>query len=370
MTTTRRSALSLVGTVAVTTVLTACSGSGSSSPTPTSPATGSSPTSGGPLSSVPTGFAPGTGSGAEDDVFPRVVNHLRGSTTITAAPTRVVVIAPGLLAAVLARGTVPVGAAAAGAAPGPEDRARAVDAPAGPLGAVTNLAGTIRPSLQAVTDLRPDLVLMSADAQDANSLYREMSEVAATVAVQGTDRSWKQDLLLVADALGRTQSAQTWLETYHADARAASQPPGSPTVSLLSLVNGHLHVFGPASLAGSVLADMGVARPGPQAFTDTASQELTPTDLGQTDADWIFYAVRGGRANELTGMQGWSSLGAVSANQAVQVQEDPFFLNPGPTAARPPLARSRRASPAGRRRGRPGARRALGPRRRRGHPPS
>ena len=334
MTTTRRSALSLVGTVAVTTVLTACSGSGSSSPTPTSPATGSSPTSGGPLSSVPTGFAPGTGSGAEDDVFPRVVNHLRGSTTITAAPTRVVVIAPGLLDAVLTLGTVPVGAAADGAETVPEYLASAFDAQADQLGAVTNLAGTIRPSLQAVTDLRPDLVLMSADAQDANSLYREMSEVAATVAVQGTDRSWKQDLLLVADALGRTQSAQTWLETYHTDTRAASQAPGSPTVSLLSLVNGHLHVFGPASLAGSVLADMGVARPGPQAFTDTASQELTPTDLGQTDADWIFYAVRGGRANELTGMQGWSSLGAVSANQAVQVQEDPFFLNPGPTAAR------------------------------------
>ena len=37
---------------------------------------------------------------------------------------------------------------------------------------------------------------MSADAQDANSLYREMSEVAATVAVQGTDRFWKQDLLV------------------------------------------------------------------------------------------------------------------------------------------------------------------------------
>ena len=115
MTTTRRSALSLVGTVAVTTVLTACSGSGSSPSTPTSPTTGPSPTSGGPLSSVPTGFAPGTGSGAEDDVFPRVVNHLRGSTTITAAPTRVVVIAPGLLDAVLTLGTVPVGAAADGA---------------------------------------------------------------------------------------------------------------------------------------------------------------------------------------------------------------------------------------------------------------
>ena len=333
MTTTRRSALSLVGTVAVTTVLTACSGSGSSPSTPTSPTTGPSPTSGGPLSSVPTGFAPGTGSGAEDDVFPRVVNHLRGSTTITAAPTRVVVIAPGLLDAVLTLGTVPVGAAADGAETVPEYLASAFDAQADQLGAVTNLASTIRPSLQAVTDLRPDLVLMSADAQDANSLYREMSEVAATVAVQGTDQSWKQDLLLVADALGRTQSAQTWLETYHADTRAASQP-GSPTVSLLSLVNGHLHVFGPASLAGSVLADMGVARPGPQTFTDTASQELTPTDLGQTDADWIFYAVRGGRANELTGMQGWSSLGAVTADRAVQVQEDPFFLNPGPTAAR------------------------------------
>lgn len=197
-----------------------------------------------------------------------------------------------------------------------------------------NVGKRTAPSVEEVANLGPDLILMNNAGKDAATLYASLSAIAPTVATQGTGTYWKQDLLLVADALGRTQSAQTWLETYHADARAASQPPGSPTVSLLSLVNGHLHVFGPASLAGSVLADMGVARPGSQAFTDTASQELTPTDLGQTDADWIFYAVRGGRANELTGMQGWSSLGAVTADRAVQVQEDPFFLNPGPTAAR------------------------------------
>ena len=340
MTTTRRSALSLVGTVAVTTVLTACSGSGSSSPTPTSPATGSSPTSGGPLSSVPTGFAPGTGSGAEDDVFPRVVNHLRGSTTITAAPTRVVVIAPGLLDAVLTLGTVPVGAAADGAETVPEYLASAFDAQADQLGAVTNLAGTIRPSLQAVTDLRPDLVLMSADAQDANSLYREMSEVAATVAVQGTDRSWKQDLLLVADALGKPDTAQKWLDTFHADAASAGAAIGGrPTVSLLRRNGDRTRVFGPVSFSGSVLADMGVARPSSQQFTEGVSQDISAEQLDQADADWLLYAVQGGKEEELTSMDLWPALKAVSNQHAVAVDDDPFFLNAGPTAARTVLTK-------------------------------
>ena len=30
----------------------------------------------------------------------------------------------------------------------------------------------------------------------------------------------------------------------------------------------------------------------------------------------------------------WPTLGAVASNQAVQVEDDPFYLNAGPTAAR------------------------------------
>ena len=42
----------------------------------------------------------------------------------------------------------------------------------------------------------------------------------------------------------------------------------------------------------------------------------------------------GGKDEELTGQALWESLKAVGAGHAVKVDDDPFFLNAGPTAAR------------------------------------
>ena len=56
--------------------------------------------------------------------------------------------------------------------------------------------------------------------------------------------------------------------------------------------------------------------------------------LDQADGDWLLYAVQGGDESEATALPLWSSLGAVSAHHAVEVDDDPFFLNAGPRAAR------------------------------------
>ena len=44
--------------------------------------------------------------------------------------------------------------------------------------------------------------------------------------------------------------------------------------------------------------------------------------------------MQGGKDEELTGQALWESLKAVGAGHAVKVDDDPFFLNAGPTAAR------------------------------------
>ncbi|WP_167145318.1 iron-siderophore ABC transporter substrate-binding protein [Actinomyces sp. ZJ308] len=333
----RRSALAFAGLATALPVLAACSsnnsGSNSMASSGSSASAGAKPT---PTSSVPTGMPEGKGSGQADDVFPRTVVHFKGSAEIPAAPTKVVVIATGQLDAVLTLGTVPVGSTKGdGAEAVPEYIKKAFPQQAEQLGSITDIGSRKDPSVEAVSNLAPDLILMNAAIKKADEVYAAMSAIAPTVVTQGTGQYWKQDFLLVADALGKPDTAEKWIETYQADAaKAGSAIEGNPTVSLLRHNEERLRIFGPISTAGSVLADMGVARPDTQQFTDEVSKDISAEQLEQANADWLFYGVQGGDASKVTSLDLWQALNPVDAKQAVQVDDDAFFLNAGPTAIR------------------------------------
>lgn len=343
----RRTLLSLAGLSATASVLAACS---SSSPSSTASSAGASagssaqstagasaaPSPGAASTLVPTSVPEGMGSGQADGVFPRTVVHFQGETVIDAAPTKVVVIATGQLDSALTLGVVPVGAASGdGAGTVPDYLTKAFPDHSEDLGKIADIGTRNEPNTEAIGNLSPDLILMNIAGKDAETLYTSLSKIAPTVATQGTGQYWKQDFLLVADALGSPDTAKTWLESFHTDAATAGQRLGSsPTVSLLRKNGERTRIFGAISFAGSVLADMGVARPQTQTFTDDTSVDISAEQLDQADGDWILYGVQGGDASELTSMALWPTLGAVASNQAVQVEDDPFYLNAGPTAAR------------------------------------
>ena len=148
----------------------------------------------------------------------------------------------------------------------------------------------------------------------------------------------------MADALGKPETAKKWMETYQVDAaKAGSAIDGNPTVSLLRKTSDKLRLFGAVSLAGSVLSDMGVARPSTQTFTDNGNKDNSSETLAEAEADWILYGAqktpkdekdKDKNNTELTAMPLWAGLKAVNDKHAVRVDDDAFFLNAGPTAAR------------------------------------
>ena len=341
----RRSLLSLAGLAVTVPFLGACSAKTpatdtSAGTTVASTGQGTASGSASPTtessSLVPSTVPEGMGSGQADGVFPRTVKHFQGETVISAAPTKVVIIATGQLDSALTLGVVPVGAAAGdGAGTVPEYLPKAFPEHADALGAIANIGTRNEPNTEAIGNLAPDLILMNISGKDAESLYGSLSQIAPTVATKGTGQYWKQDFLLLADALGKPETAQAWLDAFHTDAAAAGQRLGTTsTVSLLRKNGDRTRIFGAISFGGSVLADMGITRPQSQTFTDDTSVDISEEQLDQADADWILYGVQGGDASELTSMALWPSLGAVASNQAVQVDDDPFYLNAGPTAAR------------------------------------
>ncbi|WP_329059941.1 ABC transporter substrate-binding protein [Amycolatopsis sp. NBC_01480] len=275
----------------------------------------------------------GMGSGAADGVFPRTVKHFSGSTTLPAAPKRVVVISTGQADALLTLGVVPVGTTRGD---GAELVPRYLLAAYPQAAKVADVGSRTAPDLETIGNLKPDLVVMNTAGKNAAALYASLSAIAPAVATQGTGLYWKQDFLLLADALGKTQQAQHILDSYHADAAAlgASLHP-EPTVSFLRRNADRLRIFGVPSFTGSIAEDAGLARPSDQQFGQT-SQDISNEELDRADGDWIFYGVQGGpaKAAALTSAPLWPTLGAVAAKTAIPVDDDVFYLNTGPTAAR------------------------------------
>lgn len=329
------------GTVSVLAVLAACSSKSASqetSPAASGTASGSSSKSLPKSTVVPTELDSGLGSGQADGVFPRTVVHYQGETTINAAPTKVVIISTGQADAMLSLGMCPIGSTTASGAEGPipqylkdayPDQASAIEA-------ITKVGSRTEPDIEAIGALKPDLILTNiAGKDDADTLYKNFSAIAPTVVMRGTGQFWKTDFLLLADALGKREAAQSLLDTLKKEAaEAGSALSSAGTVSLLRKNSDKLRIFGPISFAGSVVADMGLQCPDTQQFTNGVSNELSSETLDQADGDWLFYGIQGDKDEELTGQALWGSLKAVSAGHAVKVDDDPFFLNAGPTAAR------------------------------------
>ncbi|WP_199566226.1 ABC transporter substrate-binding protein [Streptomyces corynorhini] len=324
-------------------LLSGCS-NGSTGSTGSSASAGSADPSASPASAThtaPRTVPKGMGSGKPDGAFPRTVSHFEGKTVIKSAPRKVVVISTGQADALLTLGTVPAGSTRGDGAdliPGylkddyPDDAAA--------LAKVADVGSRVDPDIESIANIEPDLILMNIAGKDAKGLYTALSAVAPTVATQGTGLYWKQDFLLVADGLGKTEQARKFLDDFHKDAAAWGASLDKPvTVSFLRLNADRLRVFGVPSFTGSIAEDAGLGRPESQRFDDT-SEDISNEQLDRADADWIFYGVQGDEAKvtSLTDAPLWPTLSAVAGKTAIPVDDDVFYLNTGPTAARDVLA--------------------------------
>ncbi|WP_425838501.1 ABC transporter substrate-binding protein [Streptomyces fractus] len=286
---------------------------------------------------APARLGDGLGSTAEDGEFPRTVKHYEGATKIASRPERIATISTGQLDDLLTLGTVPVAttrADNAGLLPDylgdayPEER----DALAG----MDDIGTRSAPNLESIEAAKPDLILVNDTLAD---LYPKLSRIAPTVVTKGQGINWKRDFLMVGAAVGKQQQARRELDALAADAKEEGDRVGASgiDVSMLRFTPGRTRMFGVSSFTGSLAVDMGVGRPRAQRFT-AISQNLSAERIDLADGDWIFYSVQGDAAKTDAGsvLAGslWKSLNGVKAGHAVKVDDDPWYLNAGPTAAR------------------------------------
>ncbi|MGY1631768.1 ABC transporter substrate-binding protein [Geodermatophilus sp. SYSU D01186] len=265
----------------------------------------------------------------------RTVEHAAGTTEIEGTPERVVVLDTGELDAVLALGLAPVGAVRTSVSD--ELPAYIEDAGADPA-EIANVGTIAEPDLEAIAALTPDLILSNAVRH--TEIYDQLSAIAPTVFAEAIGETWKDNLRLAGEALGRSEEAEELLATHEeraAEVGALFGDPAATEVSMVRFLDGTaVRLYGEGSFIGAVLADVGFARPEVQRTGETFV-EVAPEAISQADGDLLFHASYGEdgqtAAGQITGGGLWAGLSAVQNGRAFEVDDDRWFLAIGPLGA-------------------------------------
>lgn len=192
---------------------------------------------------------------------------------------------------------------------------------------------TSSPSIEAITALQPDLIIIP-DAAPFVDAAGQLLPIAPTVAVPALTRSdWKTTLRSVAEVTGRSARAAELLSDW--ELRVASvrdllsrNPPGE--VSVVRYFNDSARYL-PAgsSFAGQILDEAGV--PGPAQQADGAGRPFVEVSLEQIDAldgDVIFViAVDTDTQRRFERQPLWQQLRAVQAGRVHYVDQHWFSGN-------------------------------------------
>jgi iron complex transport system substrate-binding protein len=264
----------------------------------------------------------------------RPVEHAMGATEITGEPERIVGLDYDVLDTVTALGYEPVGGTEAIAGLGIPEYLR---------GQVSGmeLVGTIEePSLEAIAALQPDLILSSKVRHE--QIYDELSAIAPTVFAEDVGPTWKENVLVYGEALGKRQEAETLLAEYERRAAELGERiqeafgGQKPTISVVRFLPGETRIYTKDNFIGSILEDVGLPRPKPQDVDEFA---LYPSEeqIGLMAGDVIFYTHYGPEAEttlpQVTSNPLWKNLEAVRQGRAYNVPEDHWIVGIGVQAA-------------------------------------
>ncbi|MBV9789373.1 MAG: iron-siderophore ABC transporter substrate-binding protein [Chloroflexi bacterium] len=263
----------------------------------------------------------------------RVVKHAMGETTVPANPQRVVVLDTGELDTALALGVKPVGAVSA--SQGGSFPAYLADRTEG----ITNVGTIQQPNLEAIIALKPDLILSSKLRHEA--IYPQLSQIAPTVFTEAVGVVWKENLMLHAEALGKTTEAQKLMDDYTArldefKTKMGDRLANTKVSTVRFLSGGKVRIYMKQSFIGTVLQDAGLPRP-PAQDKDVFAEEVSKERIPEMDGDVMFVTTFGaGEETALATFQSdplWSQLGVVKANKVYPVSDDYWMLGIGMLAA-------------------------------------
>lgn len=211
------------------------------------------------------------------------VEHARGTTEVPDDPQRVVTLEPLELDTAVAVGIEPVGAAVASNVTG-APAYLGVDG-VEPVGTVPE------PDLEAIAALKPDLIL-GTEARHSE-LYEQLAAIAPTVFIETQADPWRDNALLIGEALGREDEVADLLSAVDERCATLSDEYGveGQTAQLIRPRDETtLSLYGPVSFSGSLLECVGFTIP-EQDWADGLQADLSPENILSAQADHVFVTV-------------------------------------------------------------------------------
>ncbi|MFR9806885.1 Fe2+-enterobactin ABC transporter substrate-binding protein [Pseudonocardia sp. RS010] len=262
-------------------------------------------------SSAPSSESSGSsGSSGSASAGPRTIQTEQGPVEVPASPQRIVNLSGGLGgylyavdAPVVATDTRVLGVTDldGGFPPAWADQARAAN--------TQQLPGGEQLNIEAVAAAEPDLIIgggQGITAVQAKENYDQLSAIAPTVLVPPTVSDWREQLRVVAGAVGRGDRVDGLIDGYDdklEQVKGSIQVPAGPSAILLSLPNEKPYLVPETAALPQQLAALGFTMDGvlakagnPQLYGSGDSFEVSPELLGKVaDAPNLFVITLSGR---------------------------------------------------------------------------
>lgn len=255
----------------------------------------------------------------------RMVQHPLGETCVPTQPKRVMALNHTTAGNLLSLGVTPAGVAS-----------NLLPQLAELIPDVPRVGQSDQINLEALAALQPDLMIGAAS--ELEGIYDKLSAIAPTVTFEmQTTADWQRPFRFHGQVLGLEAEAKAVLEQYQQRVKALRNQVGSPPmqVSLVRVMaqSGQISLYLKNCFGGSILADIGFARPPSQnegtpdqpPFSKLIGREALP----QADGDVILLSTFGAtpeiaaaaeaELDRLKDAPLWQSLQAVQQNQVYGV---------------------------------------------------
>lgn len=224
---------------------------------------------------------------AVDSQFPKTIEHPMGTAELKTAPKRIVTLDPSYTDAALA-----LGADVAGYVIYRKGDA-AFPSYLGDVSAQTkdaaNLGSLAEPSLDKILEAQPDLIISAKVRHEA--LYPQLAKIAPTIMSVSTGPTWKENIVLLGDAIGKKDKAEEIIQAYKDRAKKVgaailAKNPGLTYSYVRFAGEDTARLYSSTSFFGEIMTDAGIPRPAGQPdskekiFVPLSQEQLPAAEAG------------------------------------------------------------------------------------------
>ncbi len=256
----------------------------------------------------------------------REVKDVAGTTIeVPADPQRVVTLSEPTLDAAISLGVKPVGTVAG------RGQSTVPDYLKKEAGDVELVGALGQPNLESIKGLDPDLILVDGTSINNNQpLLDTIGQIAPVVNTGLAGGDWKKNLALTADALNKADAGQKLVDSYDAritDIKSRLGDNADATISIVRWQGTGASLILKELVPGRVISDLGLRRPPAQDREGRGhSEPISPENIADIDADWVFFGSLGG--SSIANPDAGGEIGVEASQEAIRAAaiEAPGFM--------------------------------------------